>query len=70
MASITPVLKSAAEMTKKLVSVIITGSLNPTKASVGVTIPASARVSSIRTATMSIGSASVTKRKIANNRMM
>src|SRR6266545_4064874 len=35
MASTTPVLKSAAEMTKKLVSVMITGSPNPRKAYAG-----------------------------------
>src|SRR6266511_2824598 len=70
MASTTPVLKSAAEMTKKLVSVMITGSPNPRKASAGVMTPASARESSASIATMSIGSASVTNKIIAISRMM
>src|SRR5262245_54832049 len=70
MASTTPVLKSAAEMTKKLVSVMITGSPNPRKASAGVMTRPTARESSIRIATMSIGSASVTYRIIAISRMM
>src|SRR5215470_12210781 len=70
MASTTPVLKSAAEMTKKLVSVMITGSPNPRKASAGVMTPASARASSASIATMSIGSASVTNSTIAISRMM
>src|SRR5262245_20025278 len=70
MASITPVLKRAAEMTKKLVSVMITGSRNQRKASAGVMTRPTARESSIRIATMSIGSASVTNRIIAISRMM
>src|SRR5262245_22883441 len=70
MSSTTPVLKSAAEMTKKLVSVMITGSPNPRKASAGVMTRPSARVSSARSATMSIGSASVTNRIIASSRTM
>src|SRR2546423_1683981 len=65
MASTTPVLNSAAEMTKKPAMVITAGSLNPDSPSLTSSTRVSVSPSSINTATRSIGSASVTNKMIA-----